>query len=150
MAIKKPVNKKKSSFEFTGYILGGLKSEKGTFRKWKGFIILEDNKIKAVEGTIDTTSVDTGIKKLNQHLKSPDFFNVKKYPKTTFKAKIKEKPNPKLDGEFTFRGKTQKISAPIKLTNNSISTDFKINTGPFRIKYIGMKKYVKINFKFVI
>ena len=37
--------------------------------------------------TIDVASISTGVAKLDEHLKSEDFFNVAKYPTITFKSK---------------------------------------------------------------
>ncbi len=41
----------------------------------------------SVELEIDTSCLITGIEKRNEHLKSPDFFDIGKYPKIIFKSK---------------------------------------------------------------
>ncbi len=38
------------------------------------------------EATIDAASIDTNVAKRDEHLRSPDFFDVKKYPSLTFKS----------------------------------------------------------------
>ena len=148
MIKKKKINKEKSSFEFIGYILAGIKSEKGTFNKWSGTLTLKDGKITGLEATAKTNSVNTRFEKLTQHLKSKDFFDVAKYPEIKFKSKsIKDN---QLIGNLTFHGKTKSITFPVKITKNSISADFKVDTKPFGLKYAGVKKQVRIIFNFVI
>ena len=50
----------------------------------------------------------------DDHLKSPDFFEVEKFPKMTFKStsveKTKEKNKFKLKGELTMRGITKTVT----------------------------------------
>lgn len=46
----------------------------------------EDFSDAQVELTVQTASIDTRVKKRNEHLKSPYFFNVDKYPRMTFKS----------------------------------------------------------------
>ena len=41
----------------------------------------------AMDFTVATASIDTNNAKRDQHLKSPDFFNAKEFPKITFKSK---------------------------------------------------------------
>jgi polyisoprenoid-binding protein YceI len=65
----------------------GWSTQRGRFDKTSGKITLDRSaKSGTIEVTIDTTSIDTGVEKLNEHLSSEDFFNVAKYPTITFKA----------------------------------------------------------------
>jgi len=67
----------------------------------------------AVELSIDAASIDTRDEKRNEHLKSPDFFDVAKFPKITFKSKkvIKGEGNAfKLIGDLTIREVTKEIT----------------------------------------
>ena len=148
MAKSKPIKKEKSSFKFVGYILGGIKSEGGTFDKGTGKVNLENGKIAGIEGTITANSVNTGIEKLDKHLKSADFFDVEKYPKIKFKSTSLE--NNQMAGDLTFHGVTKSVTFPVKITKDSISADFKLNTKSFGMKYIGVRKEVRIIFKLVI
>jgi polyisoprenoid-binding protein YceI len=65
-----------------------------------------------VEVTIDAKSIDTGITDRDNHLKSPDFFDVEHYPQITFKSTKVEKVDDesyKLYGDFTVRNITKPL-----------------------------------------
>jgi polyisoprenoid-binding protein YceI len=64
--------------------------------------------------TADAASINTDDEKRDGHLKSPDFFDVEKFPKITFKS-TSMKPTGKgstsynLEGELTMHGVTKKV-----------------------------------------
>jgi polyisoprenoid-binding protein YceI len=65
----------------------GWSTQRGRFDNVTGTITLDRAaKTGSVEVKIDASSVSTGVDKLDEHLKSEDFFNVGKYPTITFKA----------------------------------------------------------------
>lgn len=60
-----------------------------------------------------TASINTEVEKRDEHLKSPDFFNVEKFPVMSFKStSIKKagKDKYKLNGDFTLNGVTKPVS----------------------------------------
>lgn len=62
--------------------------------------------------TVDVASIDTEVEKRDNHLRSPDFFEVEKFPKMTFRSKsIKSagKDRYNLSGDLTIRGKTKPV-----------------------------------------
>ncbi|MES2129724.1 MAG: YceI family protein [Pseudomonadota bacterium] len=97
---------------------GGLSVLRGKFTKNSGTITLDRAaKTGTVDITIDANSLDFGLEKLNNHAKSPDMFDVAKFPTATFKSKsIKFNGDvpAAVDGEFTLHGVTQ----PLTLTIN--------------------------------
>lgn len=74
-----------------------------------------------VELTVQTASIDTRVDKRNNHLKSPDFFNVEKYPTMTFKSTgIKEVADDKyeLTGDLTLHGITKPVTVTMLYRGN--------------------------------
>ena len=62
--------------------------------------------------TIKAESIDTGNTKRDQHLRSPDFFNVKQFPLLSFKStSVKAvKDGYEVTGDFSLHGQTQSIT----------------------------------------
>src|SRR3970040_484536 len=62
---------------------------RGEFAKVTGTVVYDPKNLKAssVEAVIDATTINTHEPKRDAHLKSPDFFDVAKYPTLTFKSK---------------------------------------------------------------
>src|SRR3989442_16009103 len=78
-----------SSHTFPTYEIShvGFSTQRGRFNKVQGKIIFDRvAKSGMVDIAIDTNSIDTGFAKLEEHLRSEDFFNVEKYPTMTFKS----------------------------------------------------------------
>jgi len=68
----------------------------------------------SVKVTIDAASVDTNHAKRDEHLRSPDFFNAKEFPKLTFTSTAIEKTGDKtgrMTGTLTLLG----VSKPVVL-----------------------------------
>jgi len=93
---------------------------KGQFERFTGTIVLDPKNIEAssVDVTIETPSVSTNNEKRDGHLKSPDFFDVEKYPTITFKSKkvMKKGEQWVAVGDFTMRGVTKEIELPFTVT----------------------------------
>lgn len=72
---------------------------------------------RSVDITIDVSSIDTGVTKRDEHLKSPDFFDVAKYPVMTFKSdKIvpKGKERYAVTGTLTLHGVSKAITVHVE------------------------------------
>uniref|UniRef100_UPI001FADED63 YceI family protein n=1 Tax=Geothrix sp. SG200 TaxID=2922865 RepID=UPI001FADED63 len=90
----------------------------GRFTKFEGTIQVDTADISksSVAVTIDAASLTTDNEARDKHLKSPDFFDVAKYPTITFKStSVKEVAKGKLEitGDFTLHGVTKRITFPI-------------------------------------
>ncbi len=124
------------------------RSHNGSFKQFSGQIDLAPNNIQDSRVTIDieTGSVVADESDLTAHLKTPDFFNVAKFPKATF-VSTKIEPtaaggdNYNVTGNFDLHGVKKSISFPatIKVTpdNVSVAAEFSINRKDFGIVYAG-------------
>jgi polyisoprenoid-binding protein YceI len=96
---------------------GGLSIWRGRFDTNSGTIVLDKEKSSGtVDITIDTTSIDFGHPKLNEHTKSAEMFDVEKYPTATYKgtlAKFKDGAPTEVDGQFTLHGVTKPLTLKI-------------------------------------
>ena len=129
----------------------GWSTQRGRFEKVTGKIVLDRAAASgSVDVTIDVTSVSTGIAKLDEHLKSEDFFNVAKYPTMTFKSKKLHFSGDKLtavDGELTLLGVTKPLTLTISGfqcgTNQMVKKDAcgADATGTIKRTEFGMAKY---------
>lgn len=84
--------------------------------------------------TIDTTSVDTNHAKRDEHLKSPDFFNAKEFPKMTFKSTKIETTGDKtgkLHGDLTLLGVTKPVVLDVIFNKDGVSPASKMDTVGF-------------------
>jgi polyisoprenoid-binding protein YceI len=91
----------------------------GTFNKIKGSATMEgeDPSTLKVDVTIEAASVDTGNEKRDQHLRTPDFLDVAKYPTITFVSKKVVKGDPgklKITGDLTIHGVTREITVDLE------------------------------------
>lgn len=104
-----------ASFEITHL---GISDIEGEFDDFDAKIVTseEDFSDGKFDVTIDVSSIDTGIEKRDNHLKSADFFDVEKYPEMTFKStKIKEvgKNRYKVTGDLSFHGVTKPVTLDV-------------------------------------
>jgi len=80
----------------------------GNFSSFQGSYEIEDGKLTMLEGTVDVATIDTGIEKRDNHLKSADFFLSAKFPHITFK--MKEFKGDKVTGDLTIRDVTKTVT----------------------------------------
>ena len=80
--------------------------------------------IKSFDVSIDVNSVETWHPARDIHLKSPDFFNVKRYPKMKFKSSKVTKTGPgkyDIEGDLTIHGITKTLK--VKGTQGTVGKD---------------------------
>ncbi|MCI0416202.1 YceI family protein [bacterium] len=91
----------------------------GRFKEFDAVVAYDPKDISnsSLNGTIKTASLSTDNEKRDTHLKSPDFFDVQKYPEITFASKKTEKKGNEiwLTGDLTIRGVTKSISFPVTI-----------------------------------
>ena len=95
----------------------GISMWRGLFENTSGSVSLDRAaKTGSVDVQVDMASIDFGNDKLDEHVRSADFFNVEKYPTGTYKGTIKfEGETPKtVVGELTLLGVTKPLTLEIK------------------------------------
>jgi polyisoprenoid-binding protein YceI len=110
----------------------------GKFTKFNGKIdvIREHPENSSVTAQIDVRSIDTRIKKRDDHLRSAEFFNVDKYPQITFKSRsVKRTGSQSGDilGDLIIHGVTKPITLHVKLLtplNDTSRTRWGITVDP--------------------
>jgi len=101
----------------------------GKFTKFDGKIDLdrEHPEKSSVTAKIDVHSIDTGIVKRDNHLRSAEFFNVEKFPEIIFKSRSVKRTGAQsgdILGDLTMHGVTKPITLHVKLLS-SPSTEAK-------------------------
>lgn len=91
----------------------------GRFNKIEGRIKFDESKPEKsrFEIEIAAETIDTGNGNRDNHLKGPDFFNVKEFPKIVFKSKDVEKAGENkymVSGQLMMHGKKQDVSCELE------------------------------------
>ncbi|MGB9476317.1 MAG: YceI family protein [Candidatus Udaeobacter sp.] len=92
----------------------------GKFTKFNGKIDVDRQhpENSSVTARIEVRSIDTRIKKRDDHLRSAEFFNVEKFPEMTFKSRrVKQTGSQTGDilGDLTMHGVTKPVTLHVKL-----------------------------------
>jgi polyisoprenoid-binding protein YceI len=137
------INPSNSKIAFVGAKV--TRSHDGGFTDFAGKVDLaEPVEQSQIEVTIQTVSLYADEEKLTKHLKSPDFFDVEKFPTATFRSTEirKEGAGHTITGDLTLHGVTKRISFPatIEVTNSAVNAnaEFSLNRQDFGIAYAGM------------
>lgn len=89
---------------------GLVKEPTGTFE------VAADGAVK-LDVSFDIAKLDSGNAKRDEHLRGPDFFNAKQFPKMTFKSTASTKDadgSLKVTGDLTIKGTTKPVEATVK------------------------------------
>jgi len=132
-----------SKVEFVGAKVTA--SHQGGFEDFSGKVELgQPVEQSQIDLTIQTASLFADDPKLTKHLKSPDFFDVGKFPTATFTSTDikKEGTGHIISGNLTLHGVTKRVSFPatVTVTDGAVNatSEFSINRKDFGIVYPGM------------
>jgi polyisoprenoid-binding protein YceI len=97
-----------------------LGTAKGKFTRFNGTIGVdrEQPDTSSVTVSIQAASIDTGIAKRDDHLRTADFFDVQKFPEITFKSQKVNRTGPntgEIVGNLTMHGVTREITLNVQL-----------------------------------
>jgi polyisoprenoid-binding protein YceI len=95
-----------------------ISNVKGEFTRVSGKVRLDRNNPQSLfaEATIDVSTINTREPDRDNHLKSPDFFDVAKHPTITFKSieAINGPDGFKLTGDLTIHGVTREVTLDVE------------------------------------
>lgn len=143
------ISTESSTISWLGEMATGLKKEEGTVTLSSGNVIVKDGVITSGEFVIDMESIKSNpmIDRLVTHLKSPDFFDVAKYPTAKFTLKGTQPSSEAggqegrlvVYGDLTVKGITKPISFTATVTQSedqiSGTSSFAINRAEWEIRY---------------
>lgn len=139
------INPQNSKIEFVASKVTG--SHNGSFKDFSGEIDYTGQVEKSrVSITITMSSVLTDTDQLTQHLKTPDFFDVTKFPQATFTSTEVKVGGDKgashtISGNFQLHGVTKSITFPATISVSpeaiDVESTFSINRKDFGINYAG-------------
>ena len=95
-----------------------LSKTRGRFSRWSGTLMIPDGDFSraTVDVVIDASSIDTGVVRRDQHLRSADYFDVSRYPEITFKARrvsAERDGRLRVVGALTLRGVTREVALTV-------------------------------------
>jgi polyisoprenoid-binding protein YceI len=131
-----------------------ISNVRGEFSKLSGTVSYDPSKPEAtkIEATVEVASLSTRDAQRDGHLKSPDFFDIEKFPNITFKSKsvkAKSKEDLSVTGELTIHGVSKEVvlevlglsgpsNDPYGNTRLGASASTKINRDDFGMVWNGV------------
>ena len=140
----------------------GLSKWRGKIEKSSGKVVLDrEAKTGTIDVTMDMSTINFGMKKMNQHATSPEMFDAEKYPTAIYKGKFSkfdgDRPT-EVEGTLTMHGVTKPVNLKInefkcimhpmlKRENCGADVSATINRADFGVDYgksFGFKQDVKL------
>lgn len=145
------LNLEKSEIVWKGTKMWGRGMHTGIIPIKEGYLLFSNNLLSGGKVTGDMTSIGVTdippdqpepIRILTGHLKDPVFFDVAKYPESTFVITAVEyitNHNLNINGNLTIKGVTKKIAVPASVDSTGcyFTTRFRINRFEWNIAYRG-------------
>jgi len=111
------------SYDHQGYSRPWLR-----WRSWTGDLTWNPSapEQSSIAVVIDAASIDSGVDKFDEHLKSPDFFDVASNPQITFAStgvSITGAATATVAGDLTIKGKSKPVTLDVRI-NRAADDDF--------------------------
>ena len=95
----------------------GIANVRGKFSEFEGTLEMKESLADcSAFGTVKVASIDTGEPQRDDHLRSPDFFNVEEFPELTFESTHVEAiddESSRVVGNLTMHGITREITLEV-------------------------------------
>ena len=103
----------------------GFSFSHGRFMKFDGSFTFDPAAPEAsgIDVTVDSSSIDMGSAKWDEHMKNADFLNVEKFPNMAFKSTKVEKTGEKtgkVTGDFTLLGVTKPVTLEVTYNGSGV------------------------------
>jgi polyisoprenoid-binding protein YceI len=117
-----------------------LGTTNGKFTQFSGTVDLDRQHPEgsSVSARMQVSSINTGIKKRDDHLRSAEFFNIAKFPEITFKSRSVKQTGPQsgdIMGDLTLHGVTKPVTLRVKLVtpvSEEARTRWEVTTEPLK------------------
>ena len=107
-----------SSVEFSVKHMG-IANVRGKFSDLEGTLEMQEELAASrVRGSVKVASIDTGESQRDDHLRSPDFFNVEEFPEITFEStriEALDEDTSRVFGNLTMHGVTHEIKLEVAI-----------------------------------
>ena len=112
----------------------GISTVRGVFEKTNGTVIYDpvDPTKTQIDAILDASTVNTRIEKRDNDLRSPNFFDVAKYPAITFKSKkteVEGQGKLKIIGDLTIHGVTKEVVLDVDGPSQPVSAMGRVRMG---------------------
>ena len=123
-----------------------ISNVRGEFAKVTGTVVYDAKNLKAssVEAIIDATTINTHEPRRDDDLKSPNFFDVAKYPTLTFKSKKVEAAGAgklRVTGDLTIHGVTKEVVLDVEGPTPEAKMGPNIKAGASAVTTINRKDF---------
>ena len=144
---KLPINHTKSTIKWMGEYTFYFGGHEGFINFKEGYFIKKNDVVSGGEFVIDMNSItNTDIKEkegkegLVNHLKDPDFFDVKKFPLVKIsitKVEYSDKNHARFEANLTIKGITKPVNfqAEFNYEQKELKTRFKIDRKKWNVNY---------------
>jgi polyisoprenoid-binding protein YceI len=137
------VNADQSKLEWKAYKVTG--SHNGEIDLKDGYLLMENGMLVGGQFTIDMTTIDVQDlegeykQKLENHLRSDDFFSVDKHNTATIElTNVVPRGNGseyKINGNLTIKGKTAPVKFIAKMEGDKAMADIEVDRSEYDVKY---------------
>lgn len=120
------------------YVHQGLSRPQLRWADWTGVLQwnLEAPESSSIDVTINVASIDTGVDRFDEHMKTADLFDVAQFPQATFKSTAVTRTGPNtgsIAGDLTIKGVTQ----PVVIEAQVYGAQFDQRGGKHKIGFSG-------------
>lgn len=119
------------------------RSTDGTFSGLSGTVVFEPSDLANAkfDVSVDAKTIDTGMKKKDEHARGSDWLDADNFPAIRFVSSSFEKSgeNYNVSGTLSMHGTSKQVTIPFQYTDGIFSGTFTVNRTDFGINGSGMK-----------